>query len=425
MKPFAFLKFIFAIAITSAFFTSCTDDGTGSGVVGPKVDFVAGTNVITSNATINAGESFTVNLVGTKGDNDMKTITVNEAGSRITDLTRITFSHTTGVANPMLLLGNLTSSFDIKITIKAHTDISTKAYTFVIADEQNNTTTKTINITTSAVPPIIVLPAANSFAVVKPNGLFESLYKVEKGSSNIASIEVLIDGVRTTELNKLYYGNLQTNFTANPFTIPTADQALIDKILTFRAPAAVGVYTYTVKFTDVTGLSSSHNIIVYTGEEVSNLEGILLNSAGPTGTGGLDLDTGASTGSTAATAEVRDEGIVNNASDGTWKQQISGVNGSELKYVEKGKNGVPETFAFDNIKTKEQIVPLWAAGRAFTQKSTIDNTRLVSDKVNKGDIFILKKGTNYYLLSVRDIKITPETTGEDRNKDSYTFDVKF
>ncbi len=424
MKPFAFLKFIFAIAITSTLFTSCTDDGTGSGVVGPKVDFAAGTGIITSDATINAGETFTVNLVGTKGDNAMKSITINEAGTKISDLTRLTFSHTTGAANPLLLTGNLTSSFDINITIKAHTDSSTKAYSFVVADDQNNITTKTINITTSNVPPVIVLPTASSTAEVKTNSLFVNAYKVTKGTANLASIEVLINGVKTTEVDKIFYGNLQTPFTSNPFAIPAADKDAIDKDLFFRSPATAGVYVYTVKFIDAGGAFSSHQITVSVGEKVTSLVGILLNSAGVAGTGGLDLDTGASTGSTDAKAEVRDEGIVNDLTDGTWKQQISGVNGSELKYIEKGKNGVPETFAFSNISFKEQISALWSSGRVFTQKST-DNSRLVSDKVALGDVFILKNGSNYYMFSVKEIKITPETTGENRNKDSYTFDVKF
>jgi hypothetical protein len=424
MKPFSFLKFIFAIAITSTFFTSCTDDGTGTGITGPKVDFAAGTGVITSDATINAGETFTVNLVGTKGDNDMKSITINEAGSKISDITRIAYSHTTGTANPLLLSGNLTSSFDIKITVKAHTDSSTKAYSFVVADDQNNITTKTINITTSAVPPVILSPTASSSVDVKPDSLLVSGYKVTKGSAKLASIEVLINDVKATDLNRIYFGNLQTKFTSNPFSLPVENQDAIDKDIFFRAPSVAGVYVYTVKFIDVNGLSSTHQITANVGIKVTNLVGVLLNSAGVAGTGGLDLDTGAGTGSADAKAEVRDEGIVNDLTDGTWKQQISGVNGSELKYIEKGKNGVPETFAFNNVSFKEQIAALWSSGRAFTQKST-DNNRLVSDKVALGDVFILKNGTKYYMFSVKEIKITPETTGEDRNKDSYTFDVKY
>ncbi len=160
MKPFSFFKFVFAIAMTSIVLASCgTDDtgGTGS-VVAPKVDLVAGTGIITSDATIAIGETFTVNLVGTKGDNAMKSITVNEAGTKISDLARLSFSHTTGSANPIVLTSGNTSAFDIKVTVKAHTDISAKAYSFIIADDKGNTTTKTLTITTQGTPPVFVEP---------------------------------------------------------------------------------------------------------------------------------------------------------------------------------------------------------------------------------------------------------------------------
>ncbi|MBK8624661.1 MAG: hypothetical protein IPN86_03485 [Saprospiraceae bacterium] len=89
MKPFAFFKFLFVVLATSMFFTSCTDDGSGgTNLINPKLDFSAGTGVITSDATVNAGETFTVNLVATKGDNNMSTITIQEAGEKISDLTR-------------------------------------------------------------------------------------------------------------------------------------------------------------------------------------------------------------------------------------------------------------------------------------------------------------------------------------------------
>ncbi len=46
-------------------------------------------------------------------------------------------------------------------------------------------------------------------------------------------------------------------------------------------------------------------------------------------------------------------------------------------------------------------------------------TRDVSNKVAKGDIFIAKKGSNYYLLNVVDVKVT-----NNDNADSYEFDIK-
>ena len=81
--------------------------------------------------------------------------------------------------------------------------------------------------------------------------------------------------------------------------------------------------------------------------------------------------------------------------------------------------GVSETFSFTNIKFTEEVSSLFANGVAFTQKSS-DNVRFVSNKVTIGDVFSVKIGSKYYLLQVKDVKIT--TTD---NKDQYTFDVKY
>ncbi|MBK8624659.1 MAG: hypothetical protein IPN86_03475 [Saprospiraceae bacterium] len=227
-------------------------------------------------------------------------------------------------------------------------------------------------------------------------------------------------------MSRIFYGNLQTPFSANPQLIPAADQAALNKDILFRAPSSTGTYTYTVKFIDAIGMSASINLIASVGTKVNMLEGILLNQSGPTGQGGLDLDTGASTGTVTSNpssinAEIRDEGVLNEQTDGTWKQQISAMNNSEIKYIKKGQNGVSETFDFSNIKFKEQIDPLWSNGKAFSDKST-DDKRFVSNKVVVGDIFIVKRDTKYYLLTVKAIKVTP---GVGDNEDSYTFDVKF
>ena len=120
-----------------------------------------------------------------------------------------------------------------------------------------------------------------------------------------------------------------------------------------------------------------------------------------------------------ASAELRDEGIDLGATEANnWLQQISGVNNTEVKYIKKGTNGISETFTFDAIKYKEEISGLWTSGTSFT-KTSKDGLRSVSDKVVKGDIFIAKKGTNYYLINVADVKIV--TTD---NSDNYVLDIK-
>jgi hypothetical protein len=309
MKPFAFFKFLFLVGATTIFLSSCGED-----VAEPAIlTLNEGPTFVTSDSDVALGGSFTISLTGVKGSSPMKTITVEEDGTKL-DLNRITFL-STGGANPLLLLNDNVDRFDYSVTIKAHETFGTKTYDFKVADEDGLVATKSLKI----------------------------------------------------------------------------------------------------------------NVV---GAAVTMREDLLLNQSGPAGQGALDLDTGKGSGAdpnsdpNAVNAEIRDEGVVNVLTDGTWKQQISGVNGSEVKYIKKGQSGISETFSFDNIKYKEEISPLWTNGVAFTEKST-DGLRNVSAKVALGDIFIVKNGEKYYLLTVKNIKITPEMTGEDRNKDSYTFDVKF
>ncbi len=308
MKISANFKSFFGILAMTLMIASCGDDTIiPSEVKNPDISFVSGFGIITENSNIPLGQSFTVNLKGTKGDNPMNAVTIQEAGTKVA-LDRIEIAGLTSYGNPIALSLDLKSSFDFKITIKAHSELSAKTYDFIVTDDKGNSSKKSITITV-------------------------------------------------------------------------------------------------------------------TGTDVSKLEGILLNQASAGNTGGLDLDTGASTGTlpsnpTSASAEIRDEGIVNDLTDQTWKQQISGMNGSEVKYLIKGSSGLSESYNFDNIKYKEEIASLWTNGVAFTATST-DNLRSVSNKVATGDNFIVKKGEKYYLLIVKDIKIT--TTD---NKDQYTFDVK-
>ncbi len=414
-------KSLFVFTLFTLVFQSCEDGTIDPGVQNPSISLAAGTDLVSTDATVGIGQVFKVNLTGTKGDNPMKSITIQEAGTKV-DLARVSYAG--GVSgNPLALSGGNTTAFDLTIQITAHTDISTKLYSFVVADDQGNTTTKSINITTTGNPPVIAEPSVDQMVTVLPNGLFAAVFKVAKGSGKLSKIEVLINDVTATDVSRLFYESLQAPFSTNPLNIPAADQESFNKELIFRAPAQSGTYKYTVKFIDEYGQSSVRNINVGVGTPVSVLEGILLNQSGPSGQGGLDLDTGTSTGTVSsdpntAKAEIRDEGIINLQNDPTWKQQISGMNGSVVKYIVKGTNGVSESFSFDQVTYNEQIVALFANGVNFTQKST-DGQRDVSNKVNPGDLFVVKNGDKHYLLVVKSIKVT-----NDDNKDSYTFDVK-
>lgn len=302
MKSLNFFRFVFVFVAFSVFFTSCGDD---TNIIDtdqdPKLDLLVSDSTVASDVTLSVDQAFTVELSGAKTDNNLKTISIQENGVNI-PISSERLSDNIN-SNPILLLGLNVDTITLRFAIRAHSDVSTKTYSFILEDTKGNKTTKSFAVTTVAL----------------------------------------------------------TN-------------------------------------ADV-------------------LKGVLLNQGGPVGTGGLDLDNGVKTGSMDPLAELRDEGIDLGAPvSSNWFQQISGVNSTEVKYIKKGANGISENFSFDAIKYKEEIAGLWGNGTPFTAKI---GTRDVSNKVAKGDIFIAKKGSNYYLLNVVDVKVT-----NNDNADSYEFDIK-
>lgn len=237
--------------------------------------------------------------------------------------------------------------------------------------------------------------------------------KAIKTDNDLKTITIQENGVKI----ELTSDRLSDEIVANPFTV--AAGGFEKFIFAIRAHADASTKTYTFILEDVEGNKSTQFFAVTTVAftNATTIPGVLFNQGGLPGTGGLDLDNGLSTGSMDASAELRDEGIdLSLPLPSNWLQQISGINNTEVKYIKKGANGISENFSFDAIKYKEEILGLWGNGTSFT--ATI-GARSVSNKVAIGDIFIVKKGDNYYLLNVADIRIV--TNG---NTDSYVFDVK-
>jgi hypothetical protein len=417
MRKFNFAYLAFAFIISSVLFTSCTDliDPVTPLPNDPSVSLETGQGIVNQDASINAGSEFAVKLRSSGVDSPLKVLTVQEAGTNV-PLERIKINGTAVSSNPILLFGNDKTSVDYTITIIAHTDLSTKTYTFIVEDDAGRSSNQSIVITTAGVAPVLSLSSADSLNI-GPDALFSNSFKVTKGTSPLKSIEVQENGVKVTDLSRLSYDQFLNKFTANPQPIADEDKSNFDKRITINSPKVAGRYVYTFIFTDEAGLSQSQNIVAIVGTTIELMEGVLLNAAGPSGTGGLDLDTGKGTGSMNSSAELKDLGIDDAKSFATnWKQQISGVNGSIVKYIVRGQNGISDTFSFDSVKSKEEVTGLFNNGVAFTKTS---GGTLISDQITAGDILVVNNGTKYYLLEIKSVNVT--TTD---NADRYIIDIK-
>lgn len=245
---------------------------------------------------------------------------------------------------------------------------------------------------------------------VVPGAVIQVNLKAAKGDSDLKVLTVKEDGVNVA-LDRITIGGVAAN--ANPTLLFNNDKTSFDYVVGVLVHGSLGAKTYSFEVLDENGSLASRSFkVTVAGTLVTALTGVLLNQAGPQGTGGLNLLTGVGTGSMDASAHIKDEGIdigaPNNATN--WIQKIRGVNGSELKYIVKGQNGVSESYTFGGITIQEEILDLWDKGTAFT----------VSNVMKVGDNIIVKNGNNYFLLEVKEVNITPND-----NADNYKFDIKY
>ncbi len=171
-------------------------------------------------------------------------------------------------------------------------------------------------------------------------------------------------------------------------------------------------------------------IIPFTAIE-KTLMGVLLNQAGPSGTGGLDLDTGESVGSRDTRADIKDQGInLDRPATDNWRRQIAGANGAEVRKV--NLSDLAENLTFSNVQFQEQILDAFTKGKELEGVDIFRNSRgdkiatdddgneKVSQPIVVGDIFAVKRDNKHYLIEC--VKVNNTTNN---NNDSYEFNIKF
>ncbi|MEM9985788.1 MAG: hypothetical protein AAF804_11925 [Bacteroidota bacterium] len=226
------------------------------------------------------------------------------------------------------------------------------------------------------------------------------------GDAALNRIEVRENGVSVDPSRIIFDGFAAQN---NPNPLGGVDQ--LDWEIEIQAPDAEGTFEYAIIVTDEnqnvanTGVS----ITTFMPETVANERTMimLLNQGGPIGQGGLDLDTGTETGTTAAdtAADIRDMGIdTNQIPANNWIQKIASINGTTLKLPAAG-------VMWDDIETIEDIAAAFAQGTEIVGESEV---------VQEEDFFLIEATTGIlYAILVTDVTVV--TTD---NSDSYTFTVK-
>lgn len=427
-------RLFFKVSIIGILFygltTACTEEGTLGGEtprpveevpVGPSIDLVTDVGF-----EIPVGTAFTVRVTANAGEAALKSLAVLENGV-LMPFDRLQFSDPDIGGNPVLILKEADrTGIDWDITILAPDTEGSQAYSVEITDE--NDIVEDILLTVTTVSAEVVAPSATVVEEIPyfwgskacaPGTSFTMLVRANQGSSPINSITVLEDGIIIEDITRLAANG--TPFPGNPWVFTDGLEALEAEI-TIRTNEDGNDHTYQVVIGDANEANALVSIDVIaqaTGTDLTNsLTGkLLLNQAGPAGTGGIDLFTGESTGSSDANAHLRDEGI-DLASEvaSNWKRQISAINGSTIRIVDPFEQ--PEGFSFGAIQFKEEVQSLFETGRDLITQNDVG--RFVTPFVLVGDIFAVQQGDTFFLVEVTNLNVT-----EIDNDDFYELSIKY
>ncbi len=406
MKNIKNLGFLFTF-LALFLMVSCEDEGGGGGGGGDE-DFpqVSVGSTHGMDITANMGDTIFFTITATAGKDPMSTITVTEDGANL-PLERVLYDGVS-VANPRSLIGDDKNSFSTELGVIVSSDVATKAYQIIISDDGNRNVTTDFNITTAGLPPTLDFTSMMSGSIEINVGMSVS-YPLDGtiGSSDLSTVSVYENGTLMDAARLDWNG---TTPASNPITLDAEHAGGFTMVsLLIRASTEVGTNDYRIVLTDANGLESELTPSITTVLPLTPIDGaimgVLFNQAGPTGTGGLDLDEGVGTGSMSTLAEIRDLGI---DGDGNWLRKITTINDSQIKYVRPGMNGVSESFTFGGLAYKEELADLFANGVDYS-----------SEVVVIGDLFSVVRDGKYYLIKIANII---ETTGD--NADKYEVDIK-
>jgi len=258
------------------------------------------------------------------------------------------------------------------------------------------------------------------------------------GDNDLNTLTFLVDGVQVAGSE---IGDYIKSITSNGSSITANNPLLISGANTSGGTYDIEIATtnqtegietvYTFELADEVGETSSASVGITLEDQGTDIDeelsGVLFNQAGPAGTGGLDLDTGDGTGSSAAGSEIRDLGIdctIDPANAENWRSQIGTINGADMVKVDPSALG--ENFTFADVRTKEAIEEAYTTGDALSngvsQNPQCVETAVtdVSDPVSVGDIFAVFANNTYYLIQIDEVN---ESFGD--NDDNYVLSIKY
>ncbi len=129
------------------FLTSCTDDTLDPTPTAATVSLGTGAGFISTNAEIEKGSDFKVNVIATSGTNPMKAITIYKDNVAI-DFNDLTYNGSGATSNPAVLFNTDKTSLNWEIGLMGDAANGSHDYKFEIVDDLALVNSVTISITT-------------------------------------------------------------------------------------------------------------------------------------------------------------------------------------------------------------------------------------------------------------------------------------
>lgn len=247
----------------------------------------------------------------------------------------------------------------------------------------------------TGISPTITLIAGDQFEGVSmlPGSKFTMTFRGEKGSVNMHRIRIEENETLVAK-NRLLFDAEEKD---NPFLLVNQEEELFSKEITFTANTVPGNYDIVVTIQDgATPAKTAEYAFEYTVSQpdLNEIQGILYNAASSVNTGGLNLQTGNSTGAGNSSAHIKDMGTDGGPVASNWIQKIAPVinNGVSVRILSSEIN-------YSEIQFSSQIKELYANGTEVSSSGTNEKTKV-------GDTFVARKGENYYLFTIRKVNIT-------------------
>ena len=412
MKRILKLPTLLLVAMSAMFLYSCSDDPVDPPVNTPP----AVTLTSASDLTVEPEEEFTIAFSASIGsDSPLKAVTVYEDGTKV-PVSRMKVNGVDAAANAILITGTDVDGLSWTIDIIAQSSAGTTvAFEVEVQDEAGGRNSIFVNVTTAGTPPTLTGAEPLDFEILV-GSINQFRLTGEKGTGDLASLEVRENGSAIDPSRLSWDGESMVGMD-NPFLLGETEKGGFEETrLGIDLPMIVGEYEYIMILTDEFGLKDSvvYNVTAI-GTAIEMRMGVLLNAGGGQGTGGLDLDNGNSTNSDDAEAEIKDNGIdLDLPPEDNWLRTISPIveNGVAMKYLTAGEAGLPETFLFSDVAYKEDLPGFFDSGVELIDGAT--------DIVQPGDVFIVERDGNYWMLEVISV-----TTDPNNNSDQYEFDIKY